>query len=83
MARNIFRLPAVEIENIVRICNEKKIKERMQYLESFGENVLNKKGTKFNSIFSLSRKNFEKKVKDKEKSENNLEKKIKNNERTL
>ena len=83
MARNIFRLPAVEIENIVRICNEKKIKERMQYLESFGENVLNKKGTKFNSIFSLIRKSFEKKVKDKEKSENNLEKKIKNNERTL
>ena len=83
MARNIFRQPAVEIENIVRICNEKKIKERMRYLESLGENVLNKNVTKFNSVFSLSRKSFEKKVKDKEKSENNLEKKIKNNERTL
>lgn len=67
MTRNIFRQPAVEIENIVRICNEKKIKERMQYLESLGENVLNKNGTKFNSVFSLSRKALKRRLRIKKK----------------
>ena len=59
MTRNIFRQPAVEIENIVRICNEKKIKARMQYLESFEKKVKDKE---------KSENNLEKKIKNNERT---------------
>ena len=38
------------------------IKERQAFIESIGEPIV--KGDKFNSIFGLSRKNYQKKVKE-------------------
>lgn len=43
------------------------IKEREKFIEGIGENISNKNGTKFNSIFGLSRRKYAQKV-EKEKN---------------
>ena len=43
-----------------------KIQERERFIEKLGEQVINSKG-KFNSIFGMSKKNYEKRVKEAEK----------------
>jgi len=44
------------------------IKEREKFMESIGEKILNTNGTKFNSIFGLSKKRYAQRV---EKEKNN------------
>ena len=41
------------------------IKARIEFIQSTGENMLNAKGDRFNSIFGLSRKNFQKNKQEK------------------
>ena len=43
------------------------IQERQRFIESIGESIVSPNGSKFNSIFGLSKKNYAKKV-EKEKN---------------
>ena len=60
--QSIGVLETIKTSASILILTVEEIKERQAFIESIGEPIV--KGNKFNSIFGLSRKNYQKKVKE-------------------
>ena len=60
--QSIGVLETIKTSAPILILTLEEIKERQAFIESIGESIV--KGDKFNSIFGLSRKNYQKKVKE-------------------
>ena len=60
--QSIGALETTKTSASILLLTLEEIKERQEFIESIGETIV--KGDKFNSIFGLSRKNYQKKVKE-------------------
>ena len=60
--QSIGVLETIKTSASILLLTLEEIKERQAFIESIGESIV--KGNKFNSIFGLSRKNYQKKVKE-------------------
>ena len=60
--QSIGALETTKTSASILLLTLEEIKERQEFIESIGEPIV--KGDKFNSIFGLSRKNYQKKVKE-------------------
>ena len=60
--QSIGVLETIKTSASILILTVEEIKERQAFIESIGEPIV--KGNKFNSIFGISRKNYQKKVKE-------------------
>ena len=60
--QSIGVLEVIKTSSVILNCSLEEIKERQAFIESIGEPIV--KENKFNSIFGLSRRNYQKKVKE-------------------